>query len=89
MSAAIFPKMKDTATLMRPIEAAFSAGRYDDALTLVKKTRESVSEDSETAAVLHYLQGKIEMKQSRWTHAMSSFLKAEAINPEGPQKNAD
>lgn len=37
-------------------------------------------------AQLHYLQGKVYMKQSAWTKAISSFLKAEEIEPDGPAK---
>lgn len=39
-------------------------------------------------ADLHYLRGKVYMKQQRWGDAISAFLKAEAIDPQSPAREA-
>lgn len=38
------------------------------------------------SATLHYLRGKIYMKSSQWSKAITSFLHAEAIDPESPAR---
>ena len=35
---------------------------------------------------LLYLEGKLHMKQSRWSQAISSFLQSEELDPNGPAR---
>ena len=35
---------------------------------------------------LSYLEGKLHMKQSRWSQAISCFLQSEEIDPDGPAR---
>ena len=46
-------------------------------------TAKSVSEQN---ATLYYLQGKVYMKRSQWSKAISCFLQAEELEPDGPAK---
>lgn len=73
-------------TLIDQIKIALSDGAITQAEALLSKARLTTKADSLEAATLHTLQGKAFMKQSRWADAMSSFLKAEAIDPKGPAR---
>lgn len=66
----------------QPIYAALAANNLTDAQELVNQAIVSYGENAQ----LYYLQGKVYMKQSAWTKAISSFLKAEELEPEGPAK---
>lgn len=66
----------------QPIYDALAANNLTDAQELVNQALGSFGE----TAQLYYLQGKVYMKQSAWTKAISSFLKAEELEPEGPAK---
>lgn len=61
---------------------ALSANELTEALHMVK---EAEAEHGNTAE-LYYLKGKVHMKKSEWTRAMSCFLKAEEIEPHGPAR---
>lgn len=66
----------------QPIYAALAANNLTDAQELVNQAIVSYGENAQ----IYYLQGKVYMKQSAWTKAISSFLKAEELEPEGPAK---
>ena len=61
---------------------ALAAGQLDKAQERIdmEKSRDNLS------AQLFYLEGKLQMKRSNWGKAISCFLKAEEMDPEGPAK---
>lgn len=66
--------------VFKDIYDAIAQNNLQKAEALVQE-QQSVFENN---ATLFYLQGKIHMKRSNWGEAMSSFLKAESLDPLGP-----
>lgn len=66
--------------IITQIHEALESNQLDEAQNLMDKAWDMVCDDS----TLHYLQGKIFMKRSLWGDAISSFLRSEELNPNGP-----
>ena len=66
------------------IEKLIDEGLLATALAHITENLESNPQD----ARMHLLHGKLMMKESRWGDAISCFLKAEAIEPDGPAREA-
>lgn len=64
------------------IHEALSANNLTEAKLLVDRAESEFGNSAE----LYYLKGKVHMKESEWTRAMSCFLKAEEIEPNGPAR---
>lgn len=62
------------------IYKALSANNLAEAKLLIDRAGLAFGKSAE----LYYLKGKVHMRESEWTHAMSCFLKAEEIEPNGP-----
>lgn len=66
----------------KDIYNALSTNQTDEALGLIQKEIEVSGPDS----TLLYLRGKVHMKHSQWSKAMTCFLQAEELDPEGPAR---
>lgn len=64
------------------IHEAILANQLTQAQTLMDEAWKNADHTAE----LHYLQGRIFMKRSLWSKAISSFLHAEELDPESPAK---
>ena len=66
------------------IESLLAQGKSSAARTEIERL---LASDGDNAHLL-FLHGKSFMKESRWGEAISCFLKAEAIEPGGPTREA-
>lgn len=64
------------------ILTALNAGELDKAQALIGCEKQS----GHLTAQLFYLEGKLHMKRSNWGEAISCFLKADEMEPDGPAK---
>ncbi len=65
------------------IKAQLEANALEQAQRMID---EEVQKLSTPSAMLYYLQGKLFMKKSDWGNAISNFLKAEELDPNGPAR---
>lgn len=65
------------------IKAQLEANALEQAQRMID---EKVQKLSTPSAMLYYLQGKLFMKKSDWGNAISNFLKAEELDPNGPAR---
>lgn len=65
------------------IKAYLEANELEQAQRLIDEERQRLLTPS---ATLYYLQGKLFMKKSDWGNAISYFLKAEEVDPDGPAR---
>ena len=68
--------------IITKIQDALTSNELDLAQKCVDETWGNINAE----ATLHYLQGKIFMKRSLWSQAISSFLHAENLDPQSPAK---
>lgn len=62
------------------IQALIDDGMLEEALASINTLlQESPADDA-----LHYLKGKVLMRQGEWKKATDAYLQAQALNPEGP-----
>lgn len=66
--------------IITQIHDALETGQLYEAQNLIDKARDIKCDES----TLHYLQGMIFMKRSLWGNAISSFLRSEELDPDGP-----
>lgn len=65
------------------IKAQLEANALEQAQRMIDEEAQKLSTPS---AMLYYLQGKLFMKKSDWGNAISNFLKAEELDPNGPAR---
>jgi len=68
--------------ILQPIYDALAANNVQEAHRL---TGIAISRDGGNAT-LHYLQGRAFMKESKWGQAISSFKRAEELDPDSPAR---
>ena len=66
------------------LQKAIQVGNVDSVLA----DSENMLHDGVEDDRLYYLRGKAFMKKSNWQEAVNCFLKAEAINPQSPARQA-
>ena len=66
------------------IRTAPAAGRLDEAEEMAAEALRRQSDNAE----LLYVCGQVAMKRSKWGEAISRFLQAEALDPDGPAREA-
>lgn len=65
------------------IKVFLEANKLEEAQRLIEEESKKMLTPS---ARLYYLQGKLSMKKSDWGSAISNFLKAEELDPNGPAR---
>ena len=65
------------------IKAYLEANELEQAQRIIDEEKQKSDTPS---AMLYYLQGKLFMKKSDWGNAISNFLKAEDLDPDGPAR---
>lgn len=70
--------------LHHKIQQFITDGQLEEAQSLIT---DSLAEGGDKGT-LYYLQGKLHARKADWSKALSAYLKAEAINPDGPAKDA-
>ena len=68
--------------IINKIQEALQINELEEAQKWLDKGRTQTDQN----ATLHFLQGKLFMKRSQWSKAISSFLRAEELEPEGPAR---
>ena len=68
--------------ITRKIQEALQLNELEEAQKWLDEGQALTDQD----ATLHFLQGKLFMKRSEWSKAISSFLRAEELEPDGPAR---
>ncbi len=62
------------------IQTLIDGGMFDEALASINTLLQESPADDE----LHYLKGKVLIRQGEWKKATDAYLQAQALNPDGP-----